>query len=170
VVIIKHLRHRLGTRLRLRSQKIWIFFFFLLKFNMICTFWIVLMCWCQKWFLKNKKTSLACILARKVIWKAPATTLPNTLLIFRYGLCRMLFWILEFWIFYRGVNSVCLCHVQMPHIEFTRDQSIYREQNYYYFAAGIEKAVFFLYLFYLLILNLPWICLSPTIEGLIVGF
>jgi hypothetical protein len=26
--------------------------FFLLKFNM---FWIVLMCWCQKWFLKNKK-------------------------------------------------------------------------------------------------------------------
>jgi len=29
--------------------------FFLLKFNMICTFWIVLMCWCQKWFLKNKK-------------------------------------------------------------------------------------------------------------------
>jgi len=53
--------------------------FFLLKFNMIYMFWIVLMCWCQKWFLKNKKTSLACILARKVIWKAPATTLPNTL-------------------------------------------------------------------------------------------
>jgi len=53
--------------------------FFLLKFNMVCTFWIVLMCWCQKWFLKNKKKSLACILARKVIWKAPATTLPNTL-------------------------------------------------------------------------------------------
>jgi len=71
------LRHRLGTRLRRRSQKIW--FFFLLKFNMVCTFWIVLMCWCQKWFLKNEKTSLACILARKVIWKAPATTLPNTL-------------------------------------------------------------------------------------------
>jgi hypothetical protein len=23
-------------------------FFFLLKFNMVCTFWIVLMCWCQK--------------------------------------------------------------------------------------------------------------------------
>jgi hypothetical protein len=54
-------------------------FFFLLKFNMVCTFWIVLMCWYQKWFLKNEKTSLACILARKVIWKAPATTLPNTL-------------------------------------------------------------------------------------------
>jgi len=31
-------------------------------------------------FLKKKK-SLACILARKVISKAPATTLPNTLLI-----------------------------------------------------------------------------------------
>jgi hypothetical protein len=53
-------------------------FFFLLKFNMVCMFWIVLMCWCQKWFLKNKKISLTCILARKVIWKAPATTLPNT--------------------------------------------------------------------------------------------
>ena len=55
------------------------FFFFLLKFNMVCTFWIVLMCWCQKWFLKNKKTSLACISAQKVIWKATATTLPSTL-------------------------------------------------------------------------------------------
>jgi len=55
-------------------------FFFLLKLNMVCTFWIVLMCWCQKWFLKNKKKSLACISARKAIWKAPATTLPNTLL------------------------------------------------------------------------------------------
>jgi hypothetical protein len=54
-------------------------FFFLLKFNMVCTFWIVLMCWCQKWFLKNKKTSLACILARKVIWKAFTITLPNML-------------------------------------------------------------------------------------------
>jgi hypothetical protein len=54
-------------------------FFFLLKFNMVYMFWIVLICWYQKWFLKNKKTSLACILAQKVIWKAPATTLPNTL-------------------------------------------------------------------------------------------
>ena len=54
--------------------------FFLLKFNMVCMLWIVLMCWCQKWFLKNKKTSLACISAQKVIWKATATTLPNMLL------------------------------------------------------------------------------------------
>jgi hypothetical protein len=54
-------------------------FFFLLKFNMVCTFWIVLMCWCQKWFLKNKKTSLTYISAQKVIWKATATTLPSTL-------------------------------------------------------------------------------------------
>ena len=53
--------------------------FFLLKFNMVCMFWIILMCWCQKWFLKNKKKSFTCILARKVIWKTPATTLPNTL-------------------------------------------------------------------------------------------
>jgi hypothetical protein len=52
-----------------------IFFFF----SAVCTFWIVLICWCQKWVLKNKKTSLTCISARKAIWKAPATTLPNTL-------------------------------------------------------------------------------------------
>jgi hypothetical protein len=44
------LRERLGTGCD--SQKILIFF--LLKFNMICTFWIVLMWWCQKWFLKIK--------------------------------------------------------------------------------------------------------------------
>jgi len=59
------------------------FFFILLKLSAVCTFWIVLMCWCQKWFLKNKKTSLACISARKIIWKAPATTLSNT----QSGLC-----------------------------------------------------------------------------------
>jgi len=35
------------------------------------------MCWCQKWFLKNEKTSLVCISVRNVIWKATATTLPN---------------------------------------------------------------------------------------------
>ena len=62
-------------------------FFFLLKLSTVCTFWIVLMCWCQKWFLKNKKTSLACISARKAIWKAPATTLPNTLLIILPAYC-----------------------------------------------------------------------------------
>jgi len=55
--------------------------FFLLKLSAVCTFWIVLMCWCQKWFFKNKKTSLACISARKVIWKATTTTLSNTLLV-----------------------------------------------------------------------------------------
>jgi len=44
---------------------------------MFCMFWIFLMCWYQKWFLKNKKKSLACISAWKVIWKATATTLPN---------------------------------------------------------------------------------------------
>ena len=59
-------------------------FFFWLKFNMFCMFWIVLMCWCQKWFLKNEKTSLACISAWKVIWKATATTLPNTKFNMRY--------------------------------------------------------------------------------------
>jgi hypothetical protein len=49
------------------------------------------MCWCQKWFLKNKKTSLACILTRNIIWKAPTTTLPNILFcasaeVFSFGL------------------------------------------------------------------------------------
>jgi len=73
------LRERLVLRLYMRFLQIWIFFFFLLKLSAVCTFWIVLMCWCQKWFLKNKKTSLACISAWKAIWKAPATTLPNTL-------------------------------------------------------------------------------------------
>jgi hypothetical protein len=53
-------------------------FIFLLKLSAVCIFWIVLMCWCQKWFLKNKKTSLACISTRKTIWKAIATTLSNT--------------------------------------------------------------------------------------------
>jgi hypothetical protein len=43
------------------------FFYFLLKLSVVCTFWIVLMCWCQKWFLKNEKTSLACISAWKAI-------------------------------------------------------------------------------------------------------
>ena len=57
------------------------YFFFLLKLSAVCTFWIVLMCWYQKWFLKNEKISLACISARKAIWKATVTTLPNTLLI-----------------------------------------------------------------------------------------
>ena len=70
------LREGLVLRLYLRFVQIWIFF--LLKLSTVCTFWIVLMCWCQKWFLKNKKTSLACISARKAIWKAPATTLSNT--------------------------------------------------------------------------------------------
>jgi len=56
------------------------FEFFLLKLSVVCTFWIVLMCLCQKWFLKNEKISLAYISARKAIWKATATTLSNTLL------------------------------------------------------------------------------------------
>jgi len=81
-------RECLGTRFNPLLFLMWLFrkfpenlkFFFLLKFNMVCTFWIVLMCWCQQWFLKNKKTSLACILTRKVIWKAVAITLPNKLL------------------------------------------------------------------------------------------
>jgi hypothetical protein len=48
---------------------------------MVCTFWIVLMCWCQKWFLKNKKNIISMYFGTKFIWKATATTLPNILLI-----------------------------------------------------------------------------------------
>ena len=70
----------LVVRSKLRFVKFQISNFFLLKLSLVCTFWIILMCWCQKWFLKNKKTSLACISAQKAIWKATATTLPNTLL------------------------------------------------------------------------------------------
>jgi hypothetical protein len=46
--------NRLGTRCKLFLKNL--MFLFLLKFNIIYMFWIVLMCWCQKWFLKNKKT------------------------------------------------------------------------------------------------------------------
>ena len=70
----------LALRLNLRLTKFQLLFF-LLKLSAVCTFWIVLMCWCQKWFLKNEKTSLTCISARKAIWKATTTTLPNTLLV-----------------------------------------------------------------------------------------
>jgi len=78
-------------------------FFFLLKLSVVCTFWIVLMCWCQKWFLKNEKTSLACISAWKAIWKITATTLPNTLLKDDIAVCLSLYIInlfiefLRFW-------------------------------------------------------------------------
>jgi hypothetical protein len=74
----KSYHHCLVLRLNLLFTEFQ-FFFFLLKLSAVCTFWIVLMCWCQKWFLKNEKTSLACISARKAIWKATTTTLPNTL-------------------------------------------------------------------------------------------
>jgi hypothetical protein len=37
------------------------------------------MCWCQKLFLKNKKISLICISAQKIIWKITIITLTNTL-------------------------------------------------------------------------------------------
>jgi len=74
------LNERLALLFNLLFGEFQIFFFcFLLKLSVVCTFWIVLMCWYQKWFLKNKKTSLACISARKAIWKATTTTLPNTL-------------------------------------------------------------------------------------------
>jgi hypothetical protein len=84
VVVIgsrRALWERLVLCLYLRFVQIWIFF--LLKLSAVCTFWIVLMCWCQKWFLKNKKKSLACISTRKAIWKTPATTLPNTLYVYQ---------------------------------------------------------------------------------------
>ena len=77
-VLSRKLRHRLALRSKRCFSQIQSFFL-LLKLSSVCTFRIVLMCWYQKWFLKNKTTSLACISARKAIWKATATTLPNTL-------------------------------------------------------------------------------------------
>jgi hypothetical protein len=43
--------------------------FFLLKFNMVYMFWIVLMCWCQKWFLKNKKNIISIHFDTKIYLK-----------------------------------------------------------------------------------------------------
>ena len=50
-----------------------------------------------KIILKNKKTSLTCILARKVIWKAPATTLPNMLLVFIRNASKFIILSIVFW-------------------------------------------------------------------------
>jgi len=81
----KEQKHNFPITLHTKSKRLFVIvfvnfnYFFLLKLSAVCTFWIVLMCWCQKWFLKNKKTSLSCISARKAIWKVTATTLPNTI-------------------------------------------------------------------------------------------
>jgi len=63
------LRERLGTRFNPHFQKNLIFFF--LKFNIVCTFWIVLMCWYQKWFLKNKKNHWHVFWHEKLFKKQP---------------------------------------------------------------------------------------------------
>jgi len=55
-------------------------YFFLFWINMFLCFQIILMCWFQKWFLKNKKILLAYFSKWKAFWKATTTTLPNTLL------------------------------------------------------------------------------------------
>jgi hypothetical protein len=50
--------------------------FFYVLIVLIC-FHIVLMCWCQKLFLKNKKKLFWCISKQKTLWTATATTIPN---------------------------------------------------------------------------------------------
>jgi hypothetical protein len=45
-------------------------YFFLLKLSAVCTFWIVLMCWCQKWFLKNKKNIIGMYFGTKSYLKS----------------------------------------------------------------------------------------------------
>jgi len=82
----------------------------------VCTFWIVLMYWYQKWFLKNKKTSLACISAQKAIWKAPAITLPNTLEIHS--------------LIYNGIMVLWLIEV------FVDERSCVFEEKLCYFGSG----------------------------------
>ena len=60
------------------SKKFEIFFFY---FEVIC-FWyfqIILMCWSQKWFLKNKKILLAHFFEWKTLWKTTITTFPYTI-------------------------------------------------------------------------------------------
>jgi len=37
---------------------------------MVCTFWIVLMCWCQKWFLKNEKNIIVMHFGTKIYLKS----------------------------------------------------------------------------------------------------
>jgi uncharacterized membrane protein YfbV (UPF0208 family) len=69
------------------------------------------MCWCQKWFLKNEKTLLACISARKAIWKATTTTLPNTLLVWYWkaGLYFVVGQLNFFLIFKNNIQVLLLC-------------------------------------------------------------
>jgi len=68
-----------GSAFQKRFQKNLNFFF---CFEVLC-FWcfqIILMCWSQKWFLKNKKTLLTHFSEWKALWKATTTTttLQNT--------------------------------------------------------------------------------------------
>jgi hypothetical protein len=59
---------------------------------MVCTFWIVLMCWYQKWFLNNEKTSLACIWHKKLFEKYPQSHCQTCLRAARYlGLIKKIF-------------------------------------------------------------------------------
>jgi hypothetical protein len=56
----------------------WNFEIFFFENNFFLCSWIFLMCWCQKWILKNeKKTLLWYIFKRKTLWKATSTILPN---------------------------------------------------------------------------------------------
>jgi hypothetical protein len=71
------------------------FFFFLLKLSTVCTFWIVLMCWCQKWFLKNEKTSHV-FRYEKLFEKQP---LPHCQTLFRTG--YVIVWVTTFWPYWK---------------------------------------------------------------------
>jgi hypothetical protein len=51
VCISPFLRARLALRFNLFLTEFQIFF--LLNLSAVCTFWIVLICWCQKWFKKK---------------------------------------------------------------------------------------------------------------------
>jgi len=68
-----------GSAFQKHFQKNLKFFFF--YFEVIC-FWyfqIILMCWSQKWFLKNKKILLAHFFEWKTLWKTTITTFPYTI-------------------------------------------------------------------------------------------
>jgi hypothetical protein len=69
-----------GARYRIRTchwyeETVWhafhqILIFFLLKLSAVFIFWIVLMCWCQKWFLKNKKNIISMYFGTKIYLKS----------------------------------------------------------------------------------------------------
>ena len=98
-------------------EKIKIFYFILcfkLMFLVFSYWFDVLM---LKIILKNKKTSLTCILAWKAIWKATATTLPNKPLVGK-----------TYWIMSLNVWRVHLMMI-LPHLPPTNTHRVLLDKS-----------------------------------------